>query len=351
MTLKRKHRLLIALVSGVLLWLPWTEFSLGWILFFAFVPLLFLEDHICEHHHKARRVLGNTYIAFFIWSLLSLWWIYNAAFIGAAAAVVIGGFFITIPFYLFHLVKRKLGRRIGYYSLVFFFVGFEYIYLNSELSFPWINLGNGFARNIIFIQWYEYTGTLGGTLWVMISNILLFQIIKKYLNVRSFRKIIAPLGFRVGIIILPIIISIILFHTYEEKGETYNVVVIQPNIDPYADKYEGLTPMEQLEIILKLAEEKTSTQTDYIVAPESAIDYPSMWIKTNRKTGKTYLSRYPDKIDTVNEIRIMLLQQFIAKYPKTKFITGVSTRREFEKGEPLTPTHRKDGKQIGRAHV
>jgi apolipoprotein N-acyltransferase len=32
------------------------------------------------------------------------------------------------------------------------------------------------------IQWYEYTGVLGGSLWVLVLNILLFNLIKGYLQ-------------------------------------------------------------------------------------------------------------------------------------------------------------------------
>jgi apolipoprotein N-acyltransferase len=39
-----------------------------------------------------------------------------------------------------------------------------------------MTLGNGFAVSHQWVQWYEYTGVYGGTVWIWIVNILLFLI-------------------------------------------------------------------------------------------------------------------------------------------------------------------------------
>ena len=59
-----------------------------------------------------------------------------------------------------------------------FWLAFEFLYLRAEINFPWLVLGNGFANDVILIQWYEMTGALGGSLWALVMNILLFKIIK-----------------------------------------------------------------------------------------------------------------------------------------------------------------------------
>ena len=52
----------------------------------------------------------------------------------------------------------------------------EYLHLNWDLSWPWLTLGNVFANTTYFAQWYEYTGFLGGSFWVLIINILFFKL-------------------------------------------------------------------------------------------------------------------------------------------------------------------------------
>ncbi|MFZ8278374.1 hypothetical protein ACO1KY_14670, partial [Staphylococcus aureus] len=49
-----------------------------------------------------------------------------------------------------------------------------------ELSWPWLTLGNVFANNTHFIQWYSYTGVAGGSLFILLENILLLIVITKW---------------------------------------------------------------------------------------------------------------------------------------------------------------------------
>ena len=52
---------------------------------------------------------------------------------------------------------------------------FEYIHLNWQLSWPWLTLGNVFAVHPDWAQWYDLTGTSGGSLWILLLNVLLYD--------------------------------------------------------------------------------------------------------------------------------------------------------------------------------
>ena len=65
-------------------------------------------------------------------------------------------------------------------------------------------------------------------------------------------------------------ISFLIKPTLSET-ENVNVVVVQPNIDPYGEKFGGLTADEQLEKLLTLANEKVDSTTDYLIGPETAL--------------------------------------------------------------------------------
>ena len=69
---------------------------------------------------------------------------------------------MAIVFWLFHITKRKLVKKEGYISFVLYWLAFEYLHLNWELSWTWLTLGNVFAATPRNVQWYEYTGVLGG---------------------------------------------------------------------------------------------------------------------------------------------------------------------------------------------
>jgi apolipoprotein N-acyltransferase len=111
-----------------------------------------------------------------------------------------------------------------------------------------------------------------------------------------------------------------------QTGE--EVVIVQPNVDPYNEKFIG-EPIEQLKKMLLLTEEQLDSTTSYAIFPETAL--PSgIWEEDM------------DKDDC-----IILLQQFLKKYPHLKIIIGASTAKSYAPGELLSSTARKFGKTDG----
>lgn len=323
--MNKKIIILNSVISGLLLSLAWSGWFSGLVLFIAIIPLLFVEEYFYRNRHifKSRTFFLYLSLSFTIWNLLSIFWIYNATIPGAIGAIIINTTLLSVVIWLFHVTHRRLGNKFGYISLVIYWLAFEHFYLNAEISFPWLNLGNGLAKDILFVQWYEYTGTLGGTLWVIIINILLFKIINNYLAGKTLREQIAKILFTSGIIFIPMVISTIIFYSYKETETPYDIVIIQPNIDPYNEKFEGLSNYEQLSIILHLADSLVDENTDYVVGPETSInDY--IWEAT--------ISENPS---------IKRVRQFVEKHQNVKFVVGITSYKRYQKGEKLSPTVRK----------
>ena len=324
-TLKKSHRFILVGLSALLLILPWnTNFS-GVILFIAFIPLLVIERYYYENKEKNRSVVAflYAYIVFLIWNLATTYWIVNATMAGAIVAFVLNSLFMAIVFWLFHITHRALGNRIGYFSLVVYWTSFEYLYMNVTVSWPWLNLGNGLAKDIRLIQWFELTGSLGATPWILSINILLLLIILAYAQQGTLRKKIFELVFLTIIILLPISYSLIRFYTYNETKAPYEIVIVQPNIDPYNEKFGGLSTQEQLDIILSLADSMAGPETEYIVGPETALDN-NMW--------ENSLGMNP---------YILQIKDFADQYPKAKFILGIQSMYNYGKVSQPTSTARK----------
>ena len=313
-----------SIISGILLSLAWFEWFSGIILLVAFLPILFVEDHIDENKQQYRSVKAFNYsfLTFFTWNVLTTWWICNATFVGFIFAVLINCLLMSSVFWIFHITKRKLGAKLGYFGFIVYWLAYEHFCLNAEISWPWLNLGNGFANDIILIQWYEYTGALGGTLWVLMVNVILFYIIKNYIKIRNLKNIKVETSIILLLIISPVIFSLIRFNTYKEKGNPYNIVVLQPNIDPY-EKFVGVSNEIQTLILLHLADSLTDRATDYIVAPETAINN-NIW--EENINGNSCI--YPIKV-------------FLNKYPKAKFIVGITSYKRYTNEKDITPTARK----------
>lgn len=332
--LSRVHFLLPGLISGVILALAWPQRGFPGLLFIGFLPLLWLEEKIHQHRDQYTRfsVLIYTYPGFFIWNLLTTWWIANSTLVGAIMAVVLNSLFMAIVFQVFHWTRKYLRFRfISYLALICYWISFEYLHLNWDLNWPWLNLGNGFSEYYQWVQWYEYTGALGGTFWVLGANILGFALIQKF-NVQSSRfkvqKFFHPSKFfflystiLVFWIFLPILYSYFMYFHYREESRPVNFVVVQPNIDPYSEQY-NLPPGVVIGRIMNLAVPKIDSSTNFLVAPESAIQ-ENMW---------------ENDLSTFASIR--LLNEIIRKYPGLNILIGGSTFYEFGEKEKLPQTAR-----------
>jgi apolipoprotein N-acyltransferase len=155
-------------------------------------------------------------------------------------------------------------------GLISFWIAYEYLHQSWELSFPWMTLGNGFANFHQLVQWYSITGVYGGTLWIWISNVLIFLWYwqrKEKVEVYS-QKII--LGVLSAWLIIPAISSLIIYSTYEEHVNPSEIVTVQPNIDPF-QKWGTITPDEQLKILTDLSQKVAKLNTEFFIWPETAI--------------------------------------------------------------------------------
>jgi apolipoprotein N-acyltransferase len=146
------------------------------------------------------------------------------------------------------------------------YIGFEYWHLHWELAWPWLTLGNVFASSPIYIQWYEYTGVLGGSLWIFSVNYFI------YLFLTQGKKIPLLIG-----VFLPLCLTLYLYlqqYTLTKIHST-EVVVVQPNIDPYTEKFPGsknFIPYEQqINRLIALSEQSITPNTQYVFWPETAV--------------------------------------------------------------------------------
>lgn len=272
-----KLKLLLASVgSGIFLSLPWLGFP-GIVLLFAFIPLFWVEDIFLQKKNFFGSIVFWQYalITFFVWNVLTTWWIWIATPLGACFAVIVNSLLMSIVWWLFHMVKRT--NRSGFSNIFFVFawISFEYLHYHWELAWPWLSLGNGFANDVMFIQWYEYTGVFGGTLWVLCANIVLWSITKKLYITGLFISRI-QLILTLCLLLIPILLSFFIYYTYSEKESPVNVLIAQPNIDPYEEKFNGLSEKEQYDKLLYLCDSLNNDQIDFFIGPETAIH--NLWL-------------------------------------------------------------------------
>ena len=196
---------------------------------------------------------------------------------------------------------------MSYFSLIIFWLTFEYIHLNWDLSWPWLTLGNSFSESLYLINWYEYTGVLGGSFWIILLNILFFE----FFRTRNFTKIYSILF----VLIVPILISnLISKQDANLSSGKLNVVIVQPNVDPYKEKF-SLSFTEQLNDFIVLAKNKLDSNTNLLVGPETALQEAIWESKVN----------YAESIIELKKLQL--------EFPKLNILLGASTYKLFKKEE------------------
>lgn len=257
-------------LTGILLSLGWPTYGFPLLLFFALVPLLDFVDIVSVSKIKRKNITVFLYsfVAFFIWNIVTTWWIYNSTEFGAAFAIICNTSFFAILITIYHWSLKRLPRITASIFLITLWLAFEKLHLTWDFSWPWLNLGNGFSDYIYWIQWYEYTGAFGGSLWVLVLNFFFFNCYRAYkshknLRLLFYKSVPGLLG-----IALPIAISMIIYINIPKNKNTTEVVVIQPNIDPYIEKY-NLDNQYFTNLFISLSKGYLTKSTNYILAPET----------------------------------------------------------------------------------
>lgn len=313
--MSRYSHLLFSLLSGLLLFAAWPMSPFTFLIFFAFLPLLWLETKVKSRRHFFMLI----YLSMFIWNVSTTWWIWNASEPGAVAAFLANSFIMCLPWLGYRSIKNRFGAYTGYIALVAFWMSFEYIHLHDwGLSWPWLTLGNVFATRTEWIQWYEYTGSSGGTLWVLLLNIILFihlQIRVKTPEKRSYTFLLITLA----LFALPVMVSRFVIMPEQLEQESRNIVVVQPNIDPYEKISDG-TIDAQLQKLIRVSETKVDSNTRLLVWPETAL-YSENKINEEGMKENPFLAP---------------LWAFLEKHPGLTLFTGVESYRRFDKPTPYS---------------
>ncbi len=312
-----KKRLALVLCSALLLSLGWLGFS-GISLLVALIPLLIISEGYSDSKRDWWRMAGYVALTCLLWHAATVWWVWNATPIGPIAAATFGTWWNLVAFMTFHFVSKRAPRALAYTLLVALWITTENLYNTAEvLSFPWLLLGHGFSNDIWAVQWYEYTGIFGGSLWVLASNIALFEVLRTKTKTAKVRAALITL--------LPMLASIAIYFAYTPSERTATVSVIQPNIPCYDEERKAANKQDATADIQRLMAQ-VPDEASFVVMPESAL---------------SYLPRY----GSVNEEQVInyqpQLKSLRSEAPQhTKLVTGASTAR-FYGDSPATETARK----------
>ncbi|PWN70197.1 apolipoprotein N-acyltransferase [Chryseobacterium phosphatilyticum] len=314
---------LLTLISAMLLSVSWPTYGVPFFIFFALVPLLMMEHGISkfsDYKRKGWMVFGLSYLCFVIWNIVTTGWLYGSknpdgshSMMAVVFPVLVNSLLYSVVFQCYHWYKNAQGTYWGLAFLIAIWMSFEKFHLGWELTWPWLNLGNVFSEYPKLIQWYDTLGATGGSFWILLINVLIFYTIRTFEAGRKRKDLIRNSSIIVGLIAVPMIISVVKYNNFNEKPSgQVNVLMLQPDLDPYAEKYskDSLTIENDL---LALAEKNSTTAIDYYIAPETALP------------GRGSIS------ETAFEKSLLLnnIKDFLSRHQGSVFATGISSHHLF----------------------
>ena len=156
---------------------------------------------------------------------------------------------------------------------------------------------------------------------------LIYKIVSKYIftqteNNQQKKKIALVFGTMFLFwIIIPIVISKNIYTHYVEKGTSTNVTVLQPNFDPYTEKFT-IPYSIQMDKMLSLSLDGISDSTTFLVWPETAIQ-TEIWL---------------DKLPYEKPVRD--IQKALDSFPNLTAVVGINGFERYYDKSKVSPTAR-----------
>jgi len=229
------------------------------------------------------------FILLFLFVITTSIWIFEYNIKLAVVGILFCSFVINLPLLIYLIIKCFLPN-ITLFIFPFLVVGCEYIQLHNAYFIPYNLLGNylGFYPRII--QWYEYTGVLGGTFWISLSITTLISYLKSKHNYM--------LMFLILVTIIPILVSDKIYrNTISNDQSQVKFICIQPNILNNRDVPES----DVIKLLISKIDELDINNYSLLILPETIFD----------------------NVDVTNMFDNRFINKFIELQSKCKLLMGI----------------------------
>ncbi|MCU0443518.1 MAG: apolipoprotein N-acyltransferase [Microscillaceae bacterium] len=305
----QKKTWFLSILSGLLLAGAWLISPI--FLLVAWLPWLNLEARMQQNptQYPFKSVFVHFYLAMWIWNILATWWLVMIEWLGGVVALLVNPMLMSVPLLLFHYLHRRFDTKFIYFGWIVLWVAYEFVQLQWDLAWAWLSLGNGLASFPAIIQYYEFTGVLGGSLWLLVVNWAIWEL---------FRNQNRKLGIVLSLLVLlPPLYSWYRFESYSDIGKAVKILVVQPNINPYTEKFAKQSHFipfaQQFARLEKLTHPHLKSNLDLVVYPEAATGV--LWDEnTLRKQSNNFLE-------------FKQFKSLFATDPPTAWLLGINTFR------------------------
>lgn len=269
-----KSSLILAFISGVLLFLSFPKFGIGLVAWIALIPLF----HAIKERNVSESLMPGFITGLCYYVGVIYWVVY---------AIVKYG---NLPIFTGILAMLLLSAYLGIYVVVFcsgvaylnqkniplvisapiLWTSLEYVKSSILTGFPWANLAHSQYSNLHIIQFADITGIYGITFFIVFINAVIYEVL---FNNANKKKIIFSLS-----IAALVILMVYSYGAYRinhinklmNHAKSIGVNLIQGNIDQGV-KWNEEYKKETIETYRTLSLEKTMRGNGLIIWPETAV--------------------------------------------------------------------------------
>jgi len=314
-----KGVLLFPVISGLLMLLAWPATGIFPCLFVGLVPLFFAFDEVQKIQGKIKylAVFLAGFIAHFTWIAFSLRWLSYTSPQSYLTAVIIESISLSLATIPVIWIGMKYGRSWRFLFFMAAWLSVEWLNQFWLLGTPYFALGNGFGMYPKLIQHYEYIGIEGGTVWLLVSNFLVYSLLIKAMSKKPVMKYSILTA---GVILLPLLLSIVMYSADTAGNRKARISVVQtffePGMQQYADHPE--IPVNRL---LKYTAPAFENRSELVLWPEVIVNNLGWLINISQEKAFTEIYKS------------------LGKYPRTTICTGgygYTVAKREEASDPYT---------------
>lgn len=267
--------LLLCAFGGILLGLATNQVlgvalsPLGWL---CLVPLFFS----IKNTDSARSFFGRTYLFSVLFLSLVITAFVLRSFTGGVILIFIGAFFFTLPFWVVHFSRAKIGFRKSLFLLALIWPAFDWFILERFLAMPILSVYANQAALPLLIQYIDITGYTGISFWLVALNAFIFIMLDDWLE---YKKTTSAVFFskRLALLFSIFFLPPLLYNIYVKAtlpngfGDEITVSVVQSGYPSYETAGEEQFEIGFLQLIAVTDSIIAEGATDLIVWPESGV--------------------------------------------------------------------------------
>jgi len=263
---------LLALSAGLLSVLAFPPLPLGFLAYFALIPLLFAFEKDDFHLGFEKGFLFGLILNLGIlyWLALNKGTTWYFAFLSMFAGVL----FLTLAYgitgWLIGFIGRRLSGSLALYSLPVLWIAMEFLRSFGSLGFTWNNLCYTQSYAVPLIQLSAITSAYGMSGWIVAVNLIIYAVIKGLIARKNIKKQLILLGL---LFLIPESYGLWVMRDRpvpDGQQRPVKVGVVQPNVDP-TQKWAHENFSENMQLLYQLTDSiMIHEPVDLVVWPETA---------------------------------------------------------------------------------